>query len=120
MQQTGVIQRSREMEECIEACMTCHDVCSDTLMYCLEKGGAHAEQSHVRLMLDCIQICHTSVDFMRRGSELHAQTCAACAAVCERCAQDCERFGDDEVMKACAEACRRCAESCRKMAHHGP
>lgn len=79
-------------------------------------AGRHAEAAHIRLLLDCVQICATSADFMARGSDLHAETCAVCADVCERCARDCEQFGDDRVMRACAEACRRCGEACRQMA----
>lgn len=105
-----------EMRRCIEECSTCHDVCLATVTHCLQMGGEHAEASHMRLLLDCAQICDTSADFMLRGSELHGETCRACAVVCERCAEACERFNDDEIMAACAEACRRCAESCRQMA----
>lgn len=106
---------SADMQRCIEECSNCHDVCTTTIQHCLEMGGDHAEASHIRLLLDCVQICETSADFMLRGSDLHAQICAACAEVCERCAQECDRF-DDDFMKQCAEACRRCAESCRMMA----
>ena len=107
---------SKEMQECIENCSTCHGVCLQTVTYCLGMGGKHAEASHIRLMLDCVEICQTSANFMLRGSDLHTRTCAVCAEVCERCAQDCDRFGDDAQMKLCADTCRRCAESCRRMA----
>jgi hypothetical protein len=80
-------------------------------------GGAHGGAAHVRLLLDCAEICHTSADFMLRGSDLHPLTCGVCAQVCERCADECERLGaTDPAMKRCAEACRRCAESCRDCA----
>ncbi len=103
------------LKDCIENCTECAAVCAETVQYCLEKGGDHAAPAHVRLLLDCIDICRTSAAFMIRGSELHAETCRACAEVCARCADECSRF-DDERMEACAEACRRCAESCRAMA----
>jgi hypothetical protein len=107
---------SREMQECIQNCSNCHSVCLQTVTYCLSMGGMHAEASHIRLMLDCVEICQTSANFMLRGSDLHTRTCAVCAEVCERCAQDCDRFGDDAQMKLCADTCRQCAESCRRMA----
>lgn len=109
-------QSTQEMERCIDNCQECHEVCLRTASHCLEKGGRHAEVSHVRLLLDCAQVCQTSADFMIRGSDLHAATCRACAEVCERCADDCERMGDDEMMRRCAEVCRRCAQSCAQMA----
>lgn len=108
--------QSEDMKQCIDICERCHDVCVQAVQHCLEKGGRHAEASHVRLLLDCVDICHTSADFMLRGSDLHALTCGVCAEVCTRCAESCERMGDDPRMKECAEICRRCAASCARMA----
>jgi len=110
---------STEMLDCIRMCSDCHRACMETLVYCMQQGGRHAEPNHLRLLMDCAQICQTSADFMLRGSDLHYATCAACAEVCQRCADDCERMGrGDNRMAACAEECRRCAESCRHMAAH--
>jgi hypothetical protein len=116
MTQTQHQHTAREMQECIASCLNCHSVCLATITHCLEKGGRHAEMAHIRLMLDCAEICQTSANFMLRGSDMHSRTCGVCAEVCERCAQDCERLGDDTHMRACAEACRRCAASCKHMA----
>lgn len=113
---TGAPQMRREMGACIQACLECHRVCVQTVAYCLPMGGKHAEAPHVRLLLDCAQVCITSADFMLRGSDLHARTCAVCAEVCDRCAQACERVDpNDATMKACGDTCRRCAEVCRAM-----
>lgn len=110
-------QISNEMRDCITNCSDCHTVCVETSAHCLELGGEHAAAHHIRLLLDCAQICATSADFMLRGSKLHARTCGVCADICEQCADECERMaGGDDVMLRCAETCRRCAESCRKMA----
>ncbi len=104
------------MQQCIDACNTCHAVCVETVQHCLKMGDKHAEPNHIRTMLDCAQICATSADFMLRGSDMHAMTCGVCAEACERCAQSCEAIGDDEMMRRCAEVCRMCAQSCREMA----
>jgi len=99
-------------------CRECHDACLRTVTHCLGKGGRHAAPDHIRLLLDCVQICDTSADFMIRGSDLHAATCGACAEVCDRCADDCQRLAnedDDEMMRRCAKVCRNCAETCHKM-----
>lgn len=106
---------SSKMRECIQACNTCHNICLETITHCLEMGGKHAEAAHIRLMLDCAEICQTSANFMLRLSEFHTRTCGVCAEVCEHCAQDCERFTDDQMMQQCAQACRSCAKSCREM-----
>jgi hypothetical protein len=108
---------STEMQQCIEECTRCHATCLQTVGHCLELGGKHADPAHIRLLLDCAEICQTCVNFMLRGSDLHQRTCAVCAEVCRACAEDCERMaGDDQMMKDCAEQCRRCAESCERMA----
>ena len=102
------------MHKAIELCWSCRDTCQSLLFtYCLQHG--HNAPDHVRIMVDCIQICQASADFMTRNSPLHAAVCRACAQVCDACANSCEAF-DDPEMKSCAEICRRCAESCRKMA----
>jgi hypothetical protein len=108
---------NHNIEDCIENCVDCHRVCLETIQYCLRMGGEHAEEKHIRLLTDCAQICQISADFMIRGSELHHETCAACAEVCGRCADDCTALGaDDEQMQECAERCVRCEESCAEMA----
>lgn len=104
------------MRHCVQSCSDCHKICLETLTHCLQMGGKHAEVEHIRLLLDCAEICQTSANFMLRGSHLHGRTCKVCAEICEQCAKDCEQFSDDPVMQACAEACRRCAGSCWQMA----
>jgi hypothetical protein len=112
-----IVQGHKEnMQACIDECVECHRVCTETVNHCLTKGGRHAEAAHIRLLLDCAEICSTSADFMLRGSEQHRSTCATCAEVCQRCAESCEALEDDDMMRRCAETCRRCAESCRAMA----
>jgi len=104
-----------DMETCIQNCTTCHRTCSEALAHILKKGGKHADAALALLLLDCIEICQTSADFMIRGSLRHKLTCGVCAQICSRCAEACAAI-DDEQMRRCAEICRRCAESCRQMA----
>jgi hypothetical protein len=103
-------------QQCIKLCQECHATCLETVQHCLTMGGPHADPAHIRLMLDCVEICQTSANFMLRHSPLHGRTCAACSEICEACAADCERLSDDSRMKICADACRRCAQECRRMA----
>lgn len=103
-----------EMQQCINECLNCHSIClNDAATMCLEMGGPHVAAPHLRVMLDCAEICQTSANFMLRGSALHAQTCGVCAQVCAACAASCEQVGG---MERCVEACRRCEASCRQMA----
>lgn len=108
-------QLGNQIEQCIEQCQQCQRVCLETITYCRELGGAHAESGQFRLLFDCAEICQTAADFMLRNSDLHATVCSSCAEVCLHCAVACEQFGDDERMKVCAAACRRCAEHCQLM-----
>lgn len=107
---------THDLERCIDNCQHCHRVCLETAaLHFRGEAPKSLTENHIRLMLDCADICRTSADFMLRGSELHAHTCRACAAICERCADECDKLGDDAHMAACVEACRRCAETCREM-----
>lgn len=107
-----------QMRQCIDHCLHCYRVCRETaLNHCLETGDRHIETRHVRLMLDCAQICDTAASFMMGNSELHAKVCAVCADVCEACAQSCQEIGG---MDACVQACQQCAEVCEQMAGARP
>jgi hypothetical protein len=105
----------QELSGCIADCDECARACSHLVTYCLNLGGAHADASHIRLLLDCAGICRTASEFMSRTSTLHGMVCQVCARICDRCATDCARFDDDQEMASCAAACRKCAESCRAM-----
>jgi hypothetical protein len=105
---------SRDVTECIDACLDCHKICLGTaMMHCLEMGGEHTAPPHFRMMIDCAAICATAADFMLHKSQFHRETCRLCAIVCEACGEDCERIGG---MEDCAAACWACAKHCQKMA----
>jgi len=106
---------SRTMMDCVQECRDCAQICAETIQHCLQKGGKHADPAHIKLLMDCVEICETSASFMIRGSEHHDVTCGACAEICKACAESCEKMADDPQMKKCAEACRRCADSCAQM-----
>ena len=116
MADDGSDDYSEPMLVCIQNCQDCHRACLQTLTYCMGQGGRHGRPEHLRLLMDCAQICAVSADFMLRASDLHRYTCGACAEVCRRCADDCAAMGDDLRMKALADTCRHCAESCAAMA----
>jgi hypothetical protein len=111
-----IFTRDEDMQECIDNCTDCAQVCEQMITHCLSKGGHHAEPSHIRLLIDCAEACKTSVGFMIRESPFHPLTCGTCAQVCTACAEDCESMNDDELMQECVEICRRCATSCAAMA----
>lgn len=101
------------MEDSLKQCST---TCANTIEYCLEKGGIHADPAHINLLQDCEDICMLAASFMQRNSQYSERLCALAAEICERCAESCEALSDDQVMMKCAEHCRKCAEDCRNMA----
>ena len=118
VQQLVLTQMNQDLQRCIQDCLECHSICLNTATYCLQKGGHHTEPSHLKILMDCAQICQTAADFMLRESEFHREVCGTCADINQRCADECDRRGDngsDAQMKACAETCRRCLESCDKI-----
>jgi hypothetical protein len=51
---------------------------------------------------------------MIRGSDLHGETCGACAAVCDRCADECDRHGEDpgrQGKRSWWKALKRCGKN---------
>ncbi|QBD82669.1 four-helix bundle copper-binding protein [Ktedonosporobacter rubrisoli] len=102
----------QSMQQCTQNCKECHAICEQTLLYSLQKGGPFAQADHILALLDCIQTCQVSEDFMLRNSPLHPYMCGVCAEACQRCAQ----FGNDQQLQACAQACRSCAATCQQMA----
>jgi hypothetical protein len=108
---------TEEMDRCIKLCQDCHALCTRTIRHCLELGGRHAAPEHIRLLVDCAQMCEINVDYMLRGSSLHNRVCGVCAEACKLCAESCAQLvGEDQMLKQCADLCRRCAESCERMA----
>jgi hypothetical protein len=104
------------MQACVRNCTECHNSCVETIAYCMDKGGTHADAAHLRALLDCAEACAANVHFMLRGSGLYPQMAALCADACLACAMSCELYPSDTRMSACAEICRKCAESCKEMA----
>ena len=106
-----------EMQRCIQLCHDCHARCISMISHCLTLGGRYAASAHIRLLMDCAQICTITADFMARTSSFHNRTCSFCAELCRACAESCVQVaGDDQTVKQCAKMCRRCAESCDRMA----
>lgn len=105
-----------ELESCIDYCQASHRACLETMLYCLGRGGAHADADHIRLLADCAAICQTAADFMLRESPLHGAVCAVCAEVCEVCAAACDTFAGESRLEHCAQACRQCAAGCEALA----
>src|SRR5690606_7417878 len=106
---------SQEMQDCIDARMTCHGMCDQTMSHCRQTGG-DAPRELTRPLMDCAQTTRRSAHTPLRRSPLPTDTRTLCATACDMCAEACMSMPDDEQMMRCAEACRRWADSCRAMA----
>ncbi len=102
-------------QEAIRNTQDCEAICVQTVQYCLEVGGAHAEAMHVRHIQDCADVCQTATKIFLRGSPHNAELAAACATLCDMCAASCEKYIGDAQLKACANQCRLCASACRQV-----
>ncbi len=101
---------------CIEAASDCYTSCTETLTYCLDAGGELAEPEHLRLLLDCAEICQTSQNTLLRGSGLSQLLATVSIEACEKCAESCRALvGSGEQLAGCAEVCMHCAECCREL-----
>lgn len=105
------------MEECLDQCTECTEVCNRTAHHCFEKAG-DGDSKHLKALhytIDCQEFCAQAAKLIARESPLMAAACHGCAEACEACAEVCERASDDEQMSDCAKTCRECARSCREM-----
>jgi hypothetical protein len=105
-----------DMQRCIDECQRCHDVCLQAMTYGLRQSGHYVEPTHIVTLLDCAELCTTTVNVMLRGSARHRRTCELCAEICEACANSCAAVRDDDEMRRCEAECHRCAALCREMA----
>lgn len=110
------MERSAEMERAVEACQSCHEICTESIPHCLRLGGRHADPHHVTHLLDCADICLATARCLMRSSTLFRQFCTACAEVCDACAKSCEALAEEHHMRLCGDQCRRTAELCQELA----
>lgn len=109
-----------DVQKAAQDCLDCYTTCLKTIGHCLQMGGEHAGEPHIKLMMDCAEICQLMASFLVRGSTSYSRINVICAEICEQCATNCEQMmGEDTQMRACAEACRRCADMAQKTAYSG-
>jgi hypothetical protein len=104
---------SDDMKACIEACLACHEACTEASARLRMQGPGDAVQ--IGALLDCADLCRLAASLLTRDSPLHPMACALCAEACQRAARDCERL-EDENLRQLAEVCRQTANWCRRMA----
>lgn len=111
MEENHLDESAKELLASLEQCK---EVCLETVMHSLREGGDYVKIDHIRILLDCSEICGASVNFLMRDSDYAGNIIELCADICEECAESCELFDGHEKMKECATVCRSCAEKCRE------
>jgi hypothetical protein len=106
----AVEKMTTEMKLCLEAWENCQKACTQTLNYCLQRGGSYTDMKLMCLLRDCAEMSVMCVNLATDGSEFMGRTCQLCAEMCQRCAFVCQNIGNDLELKACADVCRQCAE----------
>ncbi|MER3419461.1 MAG: ferredoxin [Chloroflexota bacterium] len=104
-----------EVRQAISDCLACYSICTETLDYCVERGGTLAAAELLRRLRDCAELCRVSADFLLRGSARAVALCALAAEAAVVCAQACAAIADDALLHACQDACLRCATSCKEV-----
>jgi hypothetical protein len=110
-QNTGNSMSQIEIQQCIQDCISCHDVCLQTATACEQSGGEHASPDHINILRDCAELCLVAAHFLQHNSALVGYVCQACAQATTHCGNECDRMGDTD----CANACRNAAWACEQM-----
>ena len=107
-QNTQNAMLQQQIQDCIQDCLNCHQVCRDQA-HAMRQQGQNTD--HVNLLLDCAELCLTAAHFMQHNSPLAGYVTQVCAQVCTHCKETCNQAG----MNDCANACDICANSCQQM-----
>jgi len=111
------VQISQEARDCIEATSATYTVSAETFHYCLAGDEGLRDPRHLRLLIDCGEVCQTAQNSLLRGSELSVMLAAVCVEACESLAESCRALdGSDDQLTRCAEQCDEAANCCRKLA----
>jgi hypothetical protein len=105
---------SEELRECINTCLQCFAQCTETVQYCLAKGGKFSERAHISILELCAETCQLTARSMLLESPFYGDFCDHCAKICEACADNCNAL-NDVTLDETADICRQCARACNEM-----
>lgn len=98
--------------DCITSCEKCRAACIRAVTQSLELGGEYARREHIRLLLDCAEICQVSVNFLLRGSPSAGYFCSIGGRLCDRYVRNYKGLGG---LDECVVACENAAVLCHKL-----
>ena len=94
-----------ELDQCIQDCTQCSDVC-------LQSAANSSDQQHAVSLRDCSELCLAAAHFMQHQNPLYGYVVTAAAEVTQRTGERCEQMGDTD----CANACKNASWSLEQIA----
>lgn len=91
-------QMSQRVDECVQNCLDCYRSCLAMVPHCLHRGGVHASQDHITMLLECAELCQVSARLMLLQSNIHFDVCRVCAKACENCADNCRSMATGDAI----------------------
>ena len=93
-----------EMDQCIQDCIACSDVC-------LQSATSASDQTHAVYLRDCAELCLAAAHFMQHQDPLYGYVISAAAEVTRSNGERCDQMGDT----ACANACKTASWSLQQI-----
>ena len=94
-----------ELDQCIQDCIKCSDVC-------LQSAANSSDQQHAVYLRDCSELCLAAAHIMQHQNPLYGYVVNAVAEVTQRTGERCEQMGDTN----CANACKNASWSLEQIA----
>ena len=104
------------IDQTIESCRDCHDICEETIFYAIRMGGDLAQMDVLGVLMDCAGTCALSGKMMLRGSPYLRHMAPTVIEICESCATMCDTVPGDDYFRTCASSARRCADNLKQLA----
>lgn len=105
---------ANNLQDCIEACIRCAQVCNRCFKECLDKDNINGMKEALGILVDCAEMCYVTAAYLSNNNVYSGNVSGACAELCERCADICESYATLSCRDS-VEACRLCAAECRKV-----
>jgi ketopantoate reductase len=104
---------SDQARECARSCQQCYEECLEATAELQVNEPDSAVLASA--LLDCAELCRTTVGFLMRGSTLQSFLCALTAEACLIAAARTVQVNIERVQH-CRAACERTADQCRRLA----
>lgn len=108
----GESRMEQMVQDCITSCEKCRAACIRAITHSLEVGAEHARQEHIRLLLDCADVCQVSANFLLRGSPSAGYFCSIGGRLCDRYVREYKGLCG---LEECVAACETAAALCHRM-----